>query len=70
MKIFNENGDVLLPIKNFVTDYHPTVSAQGIMAAAKSGKLDFVQPERDLFVVLTAKTLSYRPRTLRGVRGA
>lgn len=68
MKLFNENGVEVISLKAFQVQYHPQVSVQGLMAAAKIHKLDFIQPERDLFIVLTDKTLNYVPRTFKGKR--
>ena len=61
-------GLQLRTIKQFIEWYHPTLSAQSVKAAIFKGKIDYVQPERDIFIVLTDKTLSYTPKKYKDKR--
>ncbi len=61
-------NEPLLSVKEFVTQYHPSLSIQAVKAAIDIGKLDAIQPERDVFIVLTDRSLTYKPRPFRGKR--
>lgn len=67
-QIVTKQGLEVLSISSFIKKYHPTLSSQGVKAAIYSGKVDAIQPERDIFVVMTDQTKTYHPRPLKGVR--
>lgn len=63
------NGYEAMPIKDFIAKYHPQVSVPAIKNAADTGRIDTYQPARDVFVLITPKTLEYKPRYYAAVHG-
>ncbi len=52
----------IVSIKDFIEKFHPTLTPQSVKAALDKGKLDYIQPERDIFIMLTPRTLNYMPK--------
>ena len=52
-----------LTIQEFIDKYHPGLTAPAINYAMKKSvdKIDYFTPGRERLIVLTEKTLSYRP---------
>lgn len=63
MILQTELGYKVIPINKFISDHHNTVTTQTVRMAIEAGHIDSVQPARDIFVVLSPKTLAYKPRT-------
>lgn len=66
--IVTKHGLEVLSIASFIKKYHPTLSSQAVKSAIYSGKLDAIQPERDIFIVMSGHSHVYKPRPLKGVR--
>jgi hypothetical protein len=58
------NGDdyVVMTVDEFVNKYHKGLSRTTIIKAAERGKLDYIKPARDIFILITQYSLSYTPR--------
>lgn len=57
-----ESGAKWLTIKEFVDNYTPGLTTMAISTAMNRGDIDYMQPSRDRFVVLTERTLGFKPR--------
>ena len=52
-----------LTIKDYIDIYHGgRLTVPAICYAIKTDKVDYIQPQRERFIVITKKTLSYKPR--------
>lgn len=50
-----------LPITEFIQLYHPGLSKQAILYAIRKDWLDYYSPGRERFIVLTKKSMLYKP---------
>lgn len=50
-----------LTIQEFIDKYHPGLTAPAINYAITEDKVDYMQPGRERFIVLSEKTLKYQP---------
>lgn len=58
-----DNGTQCLTIKDYILLYHNgKLTTPAVSYAIKQDKIDYIQPLRDRYIVLTDKTLSYKPR--------
>lgn len=48
-----------LSVKDFILKYNLKYTPQAIGYHARTGKIDFVKPARDILVVLSTKTLEF-----------
>lgn len=48
-------------IPTFLSTYHPGLSLQAVHYCLKQDKLDFFKEGRENFIVLSPKTLEYKP---------
>jgi len=48
-------------VKDFIEKFHPGLTQSAIDYAILNDKIDYCQPSRDRFIVLTKKTKSYKP---------
>ena len=60
--LITKEGKQIIPIKDYIKKYHPTMTVPGVVAAIDTDKIDAVKPARDIFIVLSTKTLAYVPR--------
>lgn len=60
--LVTQEGKQLLPIKDFIKEFHPTMTVPGVVAAINADKIDAVKPARDIFIVLSEMTKGYCPR--------
>ena len=56
-----KNRIPFLPLKQFIYEHHNGLTIRGLMQAIESGHLDWYSPTKDIFIVLTKKTLSWKP---------
>lgn len=56
-----KNGVKLLRIGDFIKQYHPQLQQNAIRYCMKVGKIDYTKIGKESFVVLTEKTLGYKP---------
>lgn len=59
-KIFKK-GVKLLRIGDFIKQYHPLLQQNAIRYCMRVGKIDYTKIGKESFVVLTEKTLGYKP---------
>lgn len=59
-KVVKENLD-FMTIHDFIKKYHPGLTVPSINYAIDKDKLDYMQPGRERFIILTAKSLKYQP---------
>ena len=52
----------LITIKDFINKYHEGLCRETIGYAIEAGKIDYWQPGRERFILLTANTMSYTPQ--------
>lgn len=61
-EVVRENKLEWLTVREFIAQFDLEVSWQAINGRIKAGVLDYMYIEGNYFIVLTPKTLSYRPR--------
>jgi hypothetical protein len=52
-----------LTIKEYLDNYTPGLSSMAISIAMNRGDIDYMQPSRDRFILITERTLKFVPRT-------
>lgn len=53
----------ILSIKEYIRIYHSgKLTIPAICYAIRQDRIDYIQPQRERFIVLTEKTLNYKPR--------
>ena len=57
----NVEGYDYMSIQDFIDKYHPGLSVQAVHYCCRKDKVDFIKPGRERLIVLTEKTLSYKP---------
>lgn len=57
-----QQGLNTLTVAEFVKMYHPHLSLEAVRHAAHRGTIDYTKPSRDMFIVLTGKTLEWESK--------
>lgn len=56
-----KDGLEFMTIKKFIDKYHEGLTVPSINYAIDNNKVDYMQPGRERFIVLTTNTLKYQP---------
>ena len=57
-----KDGLKFMPIRDFIKKYHKGLTPEAVSYQMEHNGIDSYRPNRERFVVLTEKTLSYVPR--------